>query len=128
MNHLEPYTTHEPLTSLPSELMPVHPNATTAVSAPGKVLLTGGYLVLDRHYTGTVFALDARIHAVVQQLQRDRKGSNQPETPPTTDEAVDNQPESVIVRSPQFIDAVWEYGVQRCEQGGGVKVTQRNEG
>lgn len=112
--------------------MPVHPNATTAVSAPGKVLLTGGYLVLDRHYTGTVFALDARIHAVVQQLQRDRKGSNQPadsiEAPPTTDEAVESQPESVIVRSPQFIDAVWEYGVQRCEQGGGVKVTQRNEG
>jgi phosphomevalonate kinase len=85
--------------------------------------------VLDRHYTGTVFALDARIHAIVQQLQRDRsRGSNQPETPPTTDEAVDNQPESIIVRSPQFIDAVWEYGVQRCEQGGGVKVTQRNEG
>ncbi|RAO68002.1 uncharacterized protein BHQ10_004014 [Talaromyces amestolkiae] len=108
--------------------MPVHPNATTAVSAPGKVLLTGGYLVLDRHYTGTVFALDARIHAVVQQLQRDRKGSNQPETPPTSDEAADSQAESVIVRSPQFIDAVWEYGVQRCEQGGGVKVTQQNEG
>lgn len=122
--------------------MPIHPAATTAVSAPGKVLLTGGYLVLDRHYTGTVFALDARIHAVVQQLQRDRnRASNQlsttSEAPPTTDEAVEQQqqhqqqhqqPESVVVRSPQFIDAIWEYGVERCDQGGGVKVTQRNEG
>lgn len=45
----------------------------TAVSAPGKVLLTGGYLVLDRDYTGTVFALDARIHVVVQQLRRSHR-------------------------------------------------------
>jgi phosphomevalonate kinase len=121
--------------------MPVRPSVTTAVSAPGKVLLTGGYLVLDRQYTGTVFALDARIHAVVQQLQRDRhRGSAQPSASPPddakeaaadteADDALENHPEeSVVVRSPQFRDAVWEYGVQRCENGGGVKVTQRNDG
>lgn len=122
--------------------MPTRPFA-TAVSAPGKVLLTGGYLVLDRQYSGTVFALDARIHAIVQQLQRDRhRGSTQPSASPKDDgakeaatsgvadnNALENQPEeSVIVRSPQFRNAVWEYGVQRCEKGGGVKVTQRNEG
>ena len=40
-----------------------------AFSAPGKVLLTGGYLVLDRDYTGLVFGLDARIHVHVKTLQ-----------------------------------------------------------
>ena len=50
--------------------MPHIPPTATAVSAPGKVLFTGGYLVLDRNYTGTVFALDARIHVIVQQLQK----------------------------------------------------------
>jgi hypothetical protein len=117
----------------------------TAVSAPGKVLLTGGYLVLDRNYTGTVIALDARIHVIVQQLKRDpRRGSGQLFTSPAdiateavgeeeqdtgTDDLVEDYPEeSIFVRSPQFLNAVWEYGVRRCDDGGGVKVTQRNDG
>jgi phosphomevalonate kinase len=125
--------------------MLAHPATTTIVSAPGKVLLTGGYLVLDRNYSGTVFALDARIHVLVQQLQRDRRPSGEPfaasldnakehvvdeEEPSTSStQAFDGQPEeSVIVRSPQFRDAVWEYGVRRRENGGGVKVSQKNEG
>lgn len=129
-----------------ASLMLVHPPNTTAVSAPGKVLLTGGYLVLDRDYSGTVFALDARIHVLVQQLQRDRRpGSGDPfassldtakegvvdeeEPQAGTTQAFDGQPEeNIIVRSPQFRDAVWEYVVRRCENGGGVKVSQRNEG
>lgn len=93
--------------------MSSRPAPVTAVSAPGKVLLTGGYLVLDRAYSGTVFALDARIHVVVQQLQR---------------EPSEDREESVVVRSPQFRGAVWEYGIRRCERGGGVQVTQRNDG
>ncbi|QKX59219.1 uncharacterized protein TRUGW13939_06351 [Talaromyces rugulosus] len=129
-----------------ASLMLVHPPNTTAVSAPGKVLLTGGYLVLDRDYSGTVFALDARIHVLVQQLQRDRRpGSGDPftssldtakegvvdeeEPQAGATQAFDGQPEeNIIVRSPQFRDAVWEYVVRRCENGGGVKVSQRNEG
>ena len=97
------------------------PVTITALSAPGKVLLTGGYLCLDRAYTGTVFALDARIHVVVQQLKRPRS-ANAP--------AGETEPEegTVIVRSPQFLDAVWEYGVQRCENGGGVKAVQKGDG
>ncbi|KAL1962883.1 hypothetical protein VTN77DRAFT_9061 [Rasamsonia byssochlamydoides] len=118
-------------------------SVTTAVSAPGKVLLTGGYLVLDRDYTGTVFALDARIHVIVQQLKRDcGRGSGQTtssldtaketaggeEQQIRTDEPVENHlEESIVVRSPQFVNAVWEYGVQRCDDGGGVKVTQRGD-
>lgn len=65
----------------------------TTVSAPGKVLLAGGYLVLDPKYTGLVFGLSARIHVVVEDVQEE--------------EAV------IVVESPQFKDAVWkyEYGV-----------------
>jgi hypothetical protein len=33
--------------------------------APGKVLVTGGYLVLDRAYTGVVLATDARFRVTV---------------------------------------------------------------
>ena len=108
------------------------------MSAPGKVLLTGGYLVLDRNYTGTVIALDARIHVIVQQLKRGhRRGASfssvkgGPDTETVEDGSVvddkDNE-DVVVVRSPQFVNAVWEYGVQRCENGGGIKVIQKNEG
>lgn len=127
--------------------MSLHPPAATAVSAPGKVLLTGGYLVLDRSYTGTVFALSARIHVIVRQVKRGPSRSSDPlSTPPLDDtkdsaEGIESQTtegdesnetekeeESVIVRSPQFVNAVWDYKVTRCEQGGGVKVSQQNDG
>ncbi|KAK3640321.1 phosphomevalonate kinase [Elasticomyces elasticus] len=77
------------------------------VSAPGKVLLAGGYLVLDREYTGLVFGLDARIHVTVQELETS-KGVTLNE---------------VVVHSPQFEDAVWEYGYRLTERDGGMKVT-----
>jgi len=80
----------------------------TAVSAPGKVLLAGGYLVLDRRYTGLVFGLDARIHVHVAPL--------------TTSRGV--ALEELIVRSPQFREARWEYGYRAVEADGGVRVTQ----
>ncbi|CAG8776280.1 5571_t:CDS:1, partial [Funneliformis caledonium] len=35
----------------------------TAVSAPGKVLLAGGYLVLDRKYDGIVIGTSARFYS-----------------------------------------------------------------
>lgn len=43
----------------------------TVVSAPGKVLLTGGYLVTERPNAGAVLTLDARFYAVA----RSRPGS-----------------------------------------------------
>ena len=43
-------------------------NDAVAVSAPGKVFLAGGYLVLDRAYTGLIFGLDARIHVIVEDI------------------------------------------------------------
>lgn len=82
--------------------------ATTAVSAPGKVLLAGGYLVLDRQYTGLVFGLSARISVVA--------------APITTGPGV--QLAEVVVESPQFKDATWRYGFRLAEEEGGIKVTQ----
>ena len=38
----------------------------TTCSAPGKVLLAGGYLILDRPHSGLVLALDARFYSRVE--------------------------------------------------------------
>ncbi len=80
----------------------------TAVSAPGKVLLAGGYLVLDRVYTGLVFGLSARIHVVAQ----DGNGHSGGES------------SEIMVVSPQFREAQWRYGYRFAEPMGGVEVTQ----
>lgn len=83
-------------------------NGPVAVSAPGKVLLAGGYLALDRQYTGLVFGLDARIHVLIQNI-------------PTSNGIVLNE---ITVNSPQFLDAVWVYGYRLAERDGGIEVTQ----
>ncbi|KAL6248148.1 phosphomevalonate kinase [Rhinocladiella similis] len=73
------------------------PPSAVAVSAPGKVLFAGGFLVLDRKHTGVVFGLNARIHALV--------------------ESWTDKPTSLIggthilVQSPQFLEAKWLYKV-----------------
>ncbi|EKG19287.1 Phosphomevalonate kinase eukaryotic [Macrophomina phaseolina MS6] len=83
-------------------------NPAVAVSAPGKVLLAGGYLVLDRGFNGLVFGLSARIHVLVRPL--------------ATGSGVSLS--EIIVKSPQFIGATWEYGYRLTELGGGIEVTQ----
>jgi phosphomevalonate kinase len=80
----------------------------TAVSAPGKVLLAGGYLVLDRTYSGLVFGLSARIHVIVQDI----------------DTSSGVQLSEIEVKSPQFRDAQWRYGYHLTQDRGGVVVTQ----
>jgi phosphomevalonate kinase len=79
----------------------------TVVSAPGKVLLAGGYLVLDRTYRGLVFGLDARIHVCVQISSTKTDGGK------------------VIVRSPQFQKAHWVYA--RTPSKDGVRINQTDE-
>ncbi|KAL8696674.1 MAG: hypothetical protein Q9201_007542 [Fulgogasparrea decipioides] len=79
-----------------------------ALSAPGKVLLAGGYLVLDREHTGLVFGLDARIHVHVRKL-------------PSSPGVILSE---IIVRSPQFKDAEWRYGYRETEEQGGIQVIQ----
>ncbi|KAK2814440.1 hypothetical protein FQN49_008184 [Arthroderma sp. PD_2] len=114
------------------------PPTETAVSAPGKVLLAGGYLVLDRDYTGSVCALDARIHVVVQQQNIERRSGTDTQADTQADVQTtaagsggaqeDAVQDTVIVRSPQFVDAVWEYKIQRSDNGGGVKAVQSGDG
>ena len=79
-----------------------------AVSAPGKVLLAGGYLVVDRAHTGLVLGLDARIHVLVEPLV-------------TLDGVVLSE---IVVRSPQFRDAEWRYGYRIGEDDSGIEVVQ----
>jgi phosphomevalonate kinase len=63
----------------------------TVVSAPGKVLLAGGYLILDPKYSGIVISTSSRFYSVV--------------SPAST-------PGVITVHSPQFTNAVWKYTVR----------------
>lgn len=83
-------------------------NPTVAVSAPGKVFLAGGYLVLDQQYTAFVFGLNARINIIAGEIH----------TTPGV------QLTEIVVDSPQFLEAQWRYGYHLAGEGGGIKVTQ----
>lgn len=63
----------------------------TIASAPGKVLVTGGYLVLDQQYTGLVIGTSARFYTVIRTV-----GGGETQG-------------TIKVRSPQFDQATWEY-------------------
>lgn len=65
---------------------------TTVVSAPGKVLIAGGYLVLDPAYSGVVVSTSSRFYTAI---------SDQPS----------HKPGVVRVRSPQFLEATWLFSV-----------------
>jgi phosphomevalonate kinase len=80
----------------------------TAVSAPGKVFLAGGYLVLDKEYTALVFGLSARINVLAREIK----------TSPGV------QLSEIVVDSPQFLEAQWRYGYHLAPDDGGIKVTQ----
>ncbi|TFK44704.1 phosphomevalonate kinase [Crucibulum laeve] len=64
----------------------------TVVSSPGKVLIAGGYLVLDPAFSGTVVSTSSRFYTVVQ-------------------DSATIGPNTVQVRSPQFLNATWQYSV-----------------
>ncbi|KAI1646578.1 Phosphomevalonate kinase [Daldinia loculata] len=85
---------------------------TTAISAPGKVLLAGGFLVLDRQHTGLVFGLSARINVIAQEIK--------------TSKGV--QLSEIVVESPQFLEAQWRYGYHLTHEDGGIKLTQLQVG
>ncbi|KAF9566205.1 phosphomevalonate kinase [Mortierella alpina] len=84
---------------------------TTIVSAPGKVLLAGGYLVLDRAFSGLVVATDARFYTLVRPSDHSRAASM--------------EPYRITVRSPQFENATWNYLIS--VQGQDVKLTASPE-
>jgi len=63
-----------------------------AVSAPGKVLITGGYLVLDQQYTGFVQATNSRFVTMILKNDEDEVDVN-----------------SIKVISPQFRKGQWDF-------------------
>lgn len=77
----------------------------TTASAPGKVLLTGGYLVLDPAYEGVVISTTARFYSVVRNARFPNSGLE------------GEKRRRVVVRSPQFKDAVWAYDLIILERG-----------
>ncbi|KIM30528.1 hypothetical protein M408DRAFT_15505 [Serendipita vermifera MAFF 305830] len=68
----------------------------TVVSAPGKVLIAGGYLVLEQQFSGLVVAATSRFYTVIETGQRSNR---------------------VRVRSPQFINAEWGYDITIPDNG-----------
>ncbi|EXJ84827.1 hypothetical protein A1O3_05500 [Capronia epimyces CBS 606.96] len=86
------------------------PQEAVAVSAPGKVLFAGGFLVLDRRHTGLVFGLDARIHVHVKPWLEG----------PTTSTG-----SAILVQSPQFRDASWFYEITETKAHDHVAVGVR---
>jgi len=95
-----------------SSSLAMSPSA-VAVSAPGKVLFAGGFLVLDRKHTGLVFGLNARIHAHIEPWNE----------PPKTLKGT-----SILVQSPQFVDAKWLYSISEPHgEKVAVNVTQSRD-
>lgn len=72
-------------------------STTTIVSAPGKVLAAGGYLVLDQQYPGVVISTSSRFYTVIQ--------------------ASSGSANQIVVRSPQFHQAEWRYTVTYNDAG-----------
>lgn len=70
----------------------------TCISSSGKVLAAGGYLVLDPAYSGVVISTSSRFYAVVR--------NSKP-----------RQPYQIRVKSPQFLEAVWNYTVDVRSDG-----------
>lgn len=83
---------------------------TVVASAPGKVLLAGGFLVLDRKHRGLVFGLDARIHVAVAVT--------------STESSTSQSQTEIIVKSPQFQDAEWAYTASKRDRNRGINITQ----
>jgi phosphomevalonate kinase len=72
----------------------------TTVSSPGKVLLAGGYLVLDPAHSGLVISTSSRFYTSI---------SSSLASPP---------PGNIVVRSPQFTNATWTYSLSRVKENG----------
>ena len=84
---------------------------TTVVSAPGKVLAAGGYLVLDPIYSGVVISTSSRFYTVIQDdlSQKAQDGKLK-----------------IRVKSPQFVNATWAYDVVVANESG-IKVDPASE-
>lgn len=84
---------------------------TTVVSSPGKVLIAGGYLVLDTHYSGLVIGTSSRFYSCVS--SRATSGTSDIDHNTDTDTCQD---EAIIsVRAGQFPSdtSTWVYSISK---------------
>ncbi|KAK9898615.1 Phosphomevalonate kinase [Cystobasidium minutum MCA 4210] len=90
----------------------------TTVSCPGKVLIAGGYLVLEPENGGLVVATASRFYTVV-------RDASTPSASPTSSSSA---PELRIkVNSPQFVEATWIYEA-RVQPKEGLDLVQVQDG
>jgi phosphomevalonate kinase len=78
------------------------------VSAPGKVLLAGGYLVLESPNVGLVIAANKRFYCTIQEAEYSGDFQSQ-----------------VIVRSPQF-HSEWEYHIDNDDTAISLQESEKN--
>lgn len=83
----------------------------TVASCPGKVLLAGGYLVLNRQHRGLVVSTPSRFYTVVRSA--DSSSADASEGGSAPERSGDGVPIKVV--SPQFEDGRWDF-VARGEE------------
>lgn len=89
----------------------------TTVSCPGKVLIAGGYLVLEPENGGIVVATASRFYTVVRDAA----------SPKASSAASSTAQYRIKVNSPQFVEATWIYEA-RVEQKDGLDLSQVQDG
>lgn len=70
-------------------------------SCSGKVLIAGGYLVLEKPNIGLVVATSSRFYSLVKSLPQ----------------ASTESQKTITVKSPQFVQAEWSYVVETGAEG-----------
>ncbi len=90
-----------------------------SVSAPGKALVAGGYLVLERPNVGLVLACNTRFYTNIRWRKRERKSSMEQNARDTLDALVENwDGVTILVESPQF-KTVHEYNCRMWDSSCG---------
>lgn len=92
----------------------------TTVSCPGKVLIAGGYLVLEPEHGGLVVATASRFYTVVRDA---------PELAPAATSAPPSSSKDIRIKvnSPQFVEATWIYSA-RVEHSNSFDLSQVQDG
>lgn len=99
---------------------------TTVVSSPGKVLIAGGYLVLDTHYSGLVIGTSSRFYSCVS--SRATSGTSDIDGHTDTDTCQD---EAIIsVRAGQFPSdaSTWVYSISKPSASASASASADEDG
>ena len=119
-------------------------STTLVVSTPGKVLLAGGYLVLDQKYSGLVAATSSRFYTCIQHLGQyaidtSLPASIIPEFPhdiptqlgtagPSSRSGHEQSTATVVIRAGQFPadSSTWVYDLRIDPSGPSLNVSQKS--